>query len=64
MHKIVKIITLLGVLSMSVFGSTPEVGAPAPKFSLEDQSGVMHSLEDYEDKKLVVYFFPKADTPG
>ena len=64
MNKNIIIVILLGVLSMSIFGSTPEVGAPAPNFSLEDQNGVIHNLEDYKDKKLVVYFFPKADTPG
>ena len=49
---------------MSIFGSVPEVGVFAPNFSLEDQDGVIHNLEDYRGKKLVVYFFPKADTPG
>ena len=60
----VKIIILLGVLNMSIFGRTPEVGESAPKFSLEDQDGNIRNLGDYKDKKLVVYFFPKADTPG
>ena len=49
---------------MSIFGKTPEVGEPAPNFVLEDQDGMIHKLEDYKDKKLVIYFFPKADTPG
>jgi len=31
---------------------------------LEDQDGELHSLGYYEGKKLVVYFFPKAFTPG
>ena len=57
-------VILLGVFSMSIFGSVPEVGVFAPNFSLEDQDGVIHNLEDYRGKKLVVYFFPKADTPG
>ena len=64
MHYQFKIIMILGVLSMSIFGKTPEVGDPAPNFVLEDQDGMIHKLEDYKDKKLVIYFFPKADTPG
>lgn len=49
---------------MPIFGKYPVIGEPAPKFSLYDQDGELHSLDDYKDKKLVVYFFPKADTPG
>ena len=49
---------------MPLFGKMPEIGKPAPEFSLHDQNGNVHSLADYKDKKLVVYFFPKADTPG
>ncbi len=36
----------------------------APKFSLEDQNGKIHNLEDYAGKWLVVYFYPKDGTPG
>ena len=49
---------------MSIFGSTPEIGEPAPNFNLEDQDGVIRNLKDYKNKKLVIYFLPKADTPG
>lgn len=37
---------------------------PAPDFSLEDQHGKVHSLNDYAGKWLVLYFYPKDDTPG
>ena len=37
---------------------------PAPDFSLPDQDGTMHSLVDYAGKWLVLYFYPKDDTPG
>lgn len=37
---------------------------PAPAFSLPDQDGLMHSLADYAGKWLVLYFYPKDDTPG
>ena len=40
------------------------VGDRAPRFSLDDQSGAKVSLADYQGKKLLVYFYPKADTPG
>lgn len=37
---------------------------PAPNFSLLDQDGNTHSLYDYRGKWLVLYFYPKDDTPG
>ena len=39
-------------------------GDPAPDFSGFDQEGKFRQLEDYKGKKLVVFFYPKADTPG
>lgn len=36
----------------------------APDFKLPDQNGQTHSLEDYAGKWLVLYFYPKDDTPG
>jgi thioredoxin-dependent peroxiredoxin len=36
----------------------------APDFSLPDQNNIMHSLEDYKGRWLIVYFYPKDDTPG
>ncbi len=41
-----------------------EVGQQAPKFSLPDQNGNKISLDDYSDKKIILWFFPKASTPG
>ena len=40
------------------------VGMPAPEFELPDQTGQLHSLEDYRDKWIVLYFYPKDETPG
>lgn len=40
------------------------VGDPAPEFSLSDENGKMHSLSQYRGQKIVVYFYPKDDTPG
>lgn len=42
----------------------PTVGAPAPEFELPDQTGRLHSLEDYLDQWVVLYFYPKDGTPG
>lgn len=36
----------------------------APDFSLQNQNGDTHSLEDYQGTWFVVYFYPKDDTPG
>lgn len=41
-----------------------EVGAKAPDFTLPDQNGVNHSLSDYAGRKVVLYFYPKDNTPG
>jgi peroxiredoxin Q/BCP len=37
---------------------------PAPDFSLLDEAGKTHALADYKGKWLVLYFYPKDDTPG
>lgn len=42
----------------------PAVGAPAPAFRLQDQSGAWHASSEYRGKWLVLYFYPKDDTPG
>lgn len=39
-------------------------GDKAPQFSGVDEVGIKHQLEDYKGKKLVVFFYPKASTPG
>lgn len=36
----------------------------APQFSLPDKDGMMHSLKEWKDNYIVVYFYPKDDTPG
>jgi thioredoxin-dependent peroxiredoxin len=39
-------------------------GDEAPDFALEDQSGSTVELSDFKGRKVLVYFYPKADTPG
>ena len=41
-----------------------KAGTTAPSFSLPDQNGEMHTLEEYRGKKVVLYFYPKDNTPG
>lgn len=44
--------------------TTLKQGDKAPNFSGFDQDGKAHQLADYKGKKLVVFFYPKASTPG
>ena len=41
-----------------------EPGKKAPAFTLKDQHGKTHKLSDYEGRPVVLYFYPKDDTPG
>jgi peroxiredoxin Q/BCP len=41
-----------------------KIGAKAPAFTLSDQRGTKVKLSDFKGKRVVVYFYPKADTPG
>ena len=40
------------------------IGDKGPDFTLPDSNGNEHTLSDYEGQKVVVYFYPKDDTPG
>jgi len=42
----------------------PAVGSPAPEFTLPDQNGTMHSLHAERGKWVLLYFYPKDNTPG
>jgi len=41
-----------------------EVNDKAPEFTVPDENGNPVSLKEYRGKDVVLYFFPKADTPG
>jgi peroxiredoxin Q/BCP len=43
---------------------TLKVGDKVPTFSAKDENGNIINLSDYKDKKLIVFFYPKASTPG
>jgi peroxiredoxin Q/BCP len=52
------------LLPLLVFGDAPEEGTTVPEFRLQDQNGEWHSPADYEGQWLVLYFYPKDQTPG
>ena len=62
--------SLFVILSFFMFGVPAVaseqiiVGQSAPEFELPDQDGQLHSLEDYRDQWVVLYFYPKDETPG
>ncbi len=41
-----------------------EVGTMAPAFSLPDQNGTIHTLNEYRGKRVILYFYPRDNTPG
>lgn len=42
----------------------PQVGQTAPTFSAPDQNGKIRTLNEFKGQRLVLYFYPKDDTPG
>ncbi len=61
---IVSIIAALSFTPIGIANDQPLAGSPAPEFELPDQSGQLHSLEDYRNQWVVLYFYPKDETPG
>jgi thioredoxin-dependent peroxiredoxin len=49
----------IGAITMNL-----KIGDPAPDFALTDQEGRTVRLSDFKGKKLLLYFYPRADTPG
>lgn len=65
MKRITLAVIALAALGASAMASgQPDVGDVAPEFELPDQHGQLHSLEDYRDRWVVLYFYPKDGTPG
>jgi peroxiredoxin len=44
--------------------NTLKAAQPAPDFELKDQNGNLVRLSDYRGRRVLLYFYPKADTPG
>ena len=64
-----RLLKLVIALSPSLFllpakADELQLGSPAPGFALLDQNSKEHRLEDYQGRWIVLYFYPKADTPG
>jgi peroxiredoxin Q/BCP len=66
--KIVAIVVVLGLALLAwrfAFAAPlPKIGSAAPDFQLPDANGKLLQLQDYRGKWLVLYFYPKNDTPG
>jgi|SRR5262245_4485560 len=68
-NKLIKLgsfslVALLCTAALAAFSSTPEVGKPAPDFTLKSNEGKTVSLKDYRGKWVVLYFYPKDFTSG
>ena len=61
--KPIFLLVILLITSSSVLANL-EVGDKAPNFILNDQNNEAHQLSDYEGRWVILYFYPKDDTPG
>ncbi len=61
---LIALITLVSAPQISWAADAPEVGSTAPEFRLQDQTGEWRQLADYRGKWVVLYFYPKDNTPG
>ena len=57
-------ITLMALFSFGCAEESSLVDALAPDFTLNDENGQAHTLSDYIGQDVVIYFYPKDDTPG
>ena len=74
MHYNVEFMQLKSIITASIIAfllmtssssiAALKVGEKAPNFSLQDQNNITHTLSDYEGQWVVLYFYPKDDTPG
>lgn len=58
------IVSLVVVMTNADAQTMPQEGQKAPDFSMQDQDGNTHSLATHKGKYVVLYFYPKDDTPG
>ncbi|ABE49454.1 peroxiredoxin [Methylobacillus flagellatus] len=69
MLKTLSILLMIGLAAFIILrpahaASVPQPGSPAPGFTLLDAKKAQHRLTDYAGQWLVLYFYPKDDTPG
>ena len=55
---------ILSLLHIQGTGTMLTVGSQAPAFEVKDHTGQNRKLSDYAGKRVVLWFYPKADTPG
>lgn len=60
----VAVVTLAFATGAPAFAEQPAEGSMAPDFTLMDQNGENHTLSGYRGSWVVLYFYPKNDTPG
>ncbi len=58
------VLTMASLALPAFADDSPAVGAPAPAFKLQDQDGKWHTLDEQKGKWVVLYFYPKDNTPG
>ena len=64
-HRVIpRLFLLLWLFTASTVMAESMAGNNAPRFELADQYGEIHKLEDFSGKWLVLYFYPRDDTPG
>lgn len=59
--------TVRQMVQQTVTGNKGQVlaeGTIAPDFDIPDESGKRHTLKEYRGKKVILWFFPRASTPG
>jgi peroxiredoxin Q/BCP len=66
MRQLIRIVAIIVISSLTApaFAADLADGQPAPEFKLQDQTGKWHTLADHRGQWLVMYFYPKDDTPG
>ena len=64
MRRLLTIFITLTIGIIMAQNKNLKIGDMAPDFTLEDQNNENHTLSDYYGKKIVIYFYPKDDTPG
>jgi peroxiredoxin Q/BCP len=63
-YSVILLIAFLGFRSISMAATAPKVGDKAPDFNLPNAKGEMVSLASFKNNWVVLYFYPKDDTPG
>ena len=63
-HAAIGLLLSLSFVASAGAQQAPAVGDKAPDFRLQDQNGKWHALDDYRGKWVVMYFYPKDNTPG